>query len=121
MAVDFDEQMYRKKRALDSKLAWLREQGEDSPAARNSMIASNEVAWELGVFEREEGSLEDPPFGTRRDGLIIRTRRDALEAKLNSAPIHDAVLRIEKKIQRVEMLAVLSAVASIGVALKLLF
>ena len=112
--------MERKRKALELKLASLKEEGDDMPASRNSMIASNEVADESGIFESARGFLDKPPFEPRRDGFIIRTRSDALETKLNSIDILNAIRRIETKLNRIEWIAAIAAAVSIGLAIKLL-
>lgn len=113
----FFETMERKKQALDRMLAAMEESGSVSLSGRHAAIGDNEAAWELGAFD---GADKDPPFDDqRRDGFIIRARRDALVAKMNSGAAVDAIERIEAKLQRIELLAGLAAAFAFGVLIKL--
>lgn len=87
MDEDFQE-FDRKREALQKMLRLLKEEGNDTPSARNDVRASNEVLWEIGAFGEGARSDRKIPDDVLQ-GLIIRTGQDALAAKLNTAKILD--------------------------------
>jgi hypothetical protein len=106
----------RKDQALKNSLNDLVEGLEDTESARNNIRASNEVAWELGAFESGR-DIHAPISKETLDGLIVRARSDALESKMNSAATLDRILQIEKKLNRIELLAAFGAGAVIALLL----
>jgi hypothetical protein len=94
MENDFEE-LRLKRDTLEKALRLLREQGQDSPSARNEIIADNECAWEIGLFGAgAQGGrvLTDKEL----HGLVFRMRRDVLAAKLNTAQILDLLAKAQE-------------------------
>lgn len=107
--------MERKKAMLQKNLEWLQDNGEDSPSARNEMIAHNQVIDELGHFNQpKEPSGYD---SDRQYGLLVRTRMDAAVTKLNSSQLVDALAGLEQRTRRIELLAGLALGFSAATAL----
>jgi hypothetical protein len=88
---DYADEMDKKRKALEELLQFLREKGGGScsTADYNAAIAENETAWEIGAFGEGAPVGEDRTPAGIIDGLVIRTRREALTAQLNSAKILD--------------------------------
>ncbi|OEI82504.1 hypothetical protein GRI33_04995 [Brucella sp. BO3] len=61
-----------------------RECSDGMKSTENSLIAENETLWEMGRFSDNY----DP---SKYDGFVVRTRRDALAAKLNTKDILDRI------------------------------
>ena len=120
MAMTLKEILDRKESALDESIDWLREEGEYKRSSRNGMIADNEVKWELGEYDeppptkeeilaswdkKEEAKITESEI----QGLIVRTRRDALASKLNTSDIlntldgDDAVAGIRRDLQHIKI------------------
>lgn len=72
--------------------------------AENGVIASNEVSHELGVFGSDKRSNEERQFG-----IIVRGRRDAMVAALNSRDTLDQIPTV------IRMLAEIKSLLSWGV------
>lgn len=94
------EGIERKNEVRKRRLDELREEGNLTPAAVNSVIADTETVWELDHFDPENFGPFDEE---KRDGFIIRARRDALEAKLNSVAALEGIQRIETLIRRLSV------------------
>ena len=84
----------RKKQHLDRMLADL---SDDLQSTNNSIIAENETLWEIGRFSENY----DPD---KYEALLVRTRRDALEAKLNTKYILDR-LTLQENDHKMDQLA----------------
>lgn len=107
----FVEAFKRQDEALRDGLRRLEESGESRSSSRHALEADNETAGELGAFEQSPEE-EEPPFDeARRDGFIIRTRRDALVARKNSARMLDAVERIEAAVDQIRILTTIIGVS----------
>ncbi len=112
---DFLDECQRRDEALQKSFKYLEDNLENTESAKNNVRASNSVAWELGAFKRGR-NLDAPISKEALEGLIIRTRNDALESKMNSADILDRILNLEKKIHRIELITG----CGIGMAIALL-
>lgn len=73
--------------------------GKVEPRVRNSLIADGETGWEMGLFDDQE---HRSPFDAERDGFIIRARRDALTATLNSGDALDMLTEMESRLARID-------------------
>lgn len=100
---EFGKSLDRKRRALEALLA---DADLSEPGVKNDLIASNETAWELGVFDGDEKPEMDD---SRRDGFIVRARRDAYAAKLHASDTLLGLSRIERELsdQRKILLALI--------------
>lgn len=96
----FLEEMARKEEARKEWLAEVEAEGNDTPAMRNEINASNEVEWEIGTFS-DPPRDSDPIPEDKLQGLIVRTRREGLTSKLNSAYLVDAIDPIRKRVNQI--------------------
>lgn len=96
----FTDELDRKNKARKEWLAEVEAEGTDTPAMRNEIDASNEVAWEVGTFSDPPRDSETIPED-KLQGLIVRTRRESLTSKLNSAYLVEAIDPIRKRVNQI--------------------
>ncbi len=79
----------RKQKAFDRLKEFVAGEGDARKSTHNSIVADNETAWELGNFSEEK-----KPPETHDRGMLIRARRDAFTARLNSADALDVLEKL---------------------------
>jgi hypothetical protein len=84
----------RKHEALEKGLQYLLDQGNEEPWAHNDIVANNDVAHEHGAFRDDQ-----QPNPDWIEGFLVRARRDALIAKLNTIDILRQGNRIEQSLR----------------------
>jgi hypothetical protein len=132
---DFADEMDKKRKALKELLKFIREENDGwlSSSGYNAAVADNETAWEIGNFG--EGApvraKEDRISAAILDGLIVRTRRDALTAQLNSAKILDLLegpsrkeldgSSIHEQLRAIKIICLLTLVFVVGLVIDRFF
>lgn len=99
----------------DAHLKRLRDFLGDDPkrSSLHSITADNEVAWETGTFDDEK-----KPDSEYSYGLLVRARRDALRAVLNSSEVLDAIPGLRTTLDNnARELRTISTLCGIAVAL----
>jgi hypothetical protein len=127
----------RKQNALDRALEGLE---DDYPENKNSILASNQVASELGVFSDESakylaerdgrsldfGNIPGREWSAPRERLIqVQTRLSALQAQLNTgsilAELRKTSMTLEQRLKKLELLLAVVMGLLVAVVVKLIW
>jgi len=95
---EFDDSIKHKNNAYEVARKESHEAGDLSLSGENSRVAENQTEWEIGGFH-EAAEKKNPD--NYRDGLIVRARKNALEAARNSGQSLDRLVEIEAKLDRI--------------------
>jgi hypothetical protein len=115
-----EARMRRREEYLDRMHTFLKEEGRDAPSDENAVTADVTVRDEMDAWQEDGSKWRDKLFDitpeSQMEGFIIRARREALHAVLNTDDIMRRTRNMEKSValigKRIEWIFLFSAICA---------